>query len=133
VKTSTNRFGIVILIATVCAFAISSSIKAQEVIVSGAPVSSGTSARLIVNRDANFGLNESVNLLVDGNKVAVLGYNQTYDAPLSAGKHNLSINTDPKVYPAGKAKQLTVTAHPGETYVFTAVWPDSERAELIAN
>jgi hypothetical protein len=133
VKTSINRFSSVILIGIVCAFAISSSIKAQEVVVSAAPVSSGTPARLIVNRGANFGLNESVNLLVDGNKVAVLGYNETYDAPLSAGKHILSINTDPKVYPTGKAKQLTITAQPGATYVFTAVWPDSERAELIAD
>ena len=132
-KISINTFSRVILAAIVSAFAISSSIKAQEVIVNAAPVSSGTSARLVVNRGANFGLNESVNLLVDGNKVAVLGYNETYDAPLNAGKHVLSINTDSKVYPVGKAKQLTITAQPGKTYVFTAVWPDSERAGLIAN
>jgi hypothetical protein len=116
-----------------CLFAISSSIKAQEVIVTAAPVSSDASARLIVNRGANFGINESVNLLVDGNKVAVLGYNGSYDAPLSAGKHVLSINTDPKVYPQGKSQQLAIKAQPGVTYTFTADWIDPERAGLIAN
>jgi hypothetical protein len=133
VKILTHTFSRVILAAIVSAFAISSSIKAQEVIVDAAPVGSGTSARLIVNRGADFGINESVNLVVDGNKVAVLGYNESYDALLNVGKHVLSINTDPKVYPNGKAQQLAITARPGETYTFTAMWTDSERARLIAN
>jgi hypothetical protein len=133
VKTSTKTFSSVILIGIICAVSISSSIKAQDVVISPEAASSGATARLIVNRGADFGINESVNLIVDGNKVAVLGYNESYDATLSAGKHVLSINTDPKVYPVGNAKQLTVTAQPGKTYVFTAVWPDPERARLIAN
>ena len=114
---------------SVCAFAAGNSITAQEV-----TTNSGKPARLVVNRSANFGVDESVDLLVDGKTVAVLAYNQSYDAPLSAGKHVLSISTNPKAYPqALKPQPLTLTVEPGKTYTFTAVWPDTERAGLVAN
>ena len=112
---------------SVCAFAAGNSITAQEV-----TTNSGKPARLVVNRSANFGVDESVDLLVDGKTVAVLAYNQSYDAPLSAGKHVLSISTNPQTYPQ-VLKPITITAEPGKTYTFTAVWPDPERAGLVAN
>jgi hypothetical protein len=128
-KTSTNIFSRLILVVSVCAFAAGNSITAQEV-----TTNSGKPARLVVNRSANFGVEESVDLLVDGKTVAVLAYNQSYDAPLSAGKHVLSISTNPKAYPqAVKPQPLTLTVEPGKTYTFTAVWPDTERAGLVAN
>jgi hypothetical protein len=128
-KTSTNIFSRLILVVSVCAFAAGNSITAQEV-----TTNSGKPARLVVNRSANFGVDESVDLLVDGKTVAVLAYNQSYDAPLSAGKHVLSISTNPKAYPqALKPQPLTLTVEPGKTYTFTAVWPDTERAGLVAN
>jgi hypothetical protein len=128
-KTSTNIFSRLILVVSVCAFAAGNSITAQEV-----TTNSGKPARLVVNRSANFGVDESVDLLVDGKTVAVLAYNQSYDAPLSAGKHVLSISTNPKAYPqAVKPQPLTLTVEPGKTYTFTAVWPDTERAGLVAN
>ena len=128
-KTLTNIFSRLILVVSVCAFAAGNSITAQEV-----TTNSGKPARLVVNRSANFGVDESVDLLVDGKTVAVLAYNQSYDAPLSAGKHVLSISTNPKAYPqALKPQPLTLTVEPGKTYTFTAVWPDTERAGLVAN
>ena len=128
-KTSANIFSRLILVVSVCAFAAGNSITAQEV-----TTNSGKPARLVVNRSANFGVDESVDLLVDGKTVAVLAYNQSYDAPLSAGKHVLSISTNPKAYPqALKPQPLTLTVEPGKTYTFTAVWPDTERAGLVAN
>ena len=128
-KTLTNIFSRLILVVSVCAFAAGNSITAQEV-----TTNSGKPARLVVNRSANFGVDESVDLLVDGKTVAVLAYNQSYDAPLSAGKHVLSISTNPKAYPqAVKPQPLTLTVEPGKTYTFTAVWPDTERAGLVAN
>jgi hypothetical protein len=54
-------------------------------------------ARLIVNRSADFGINESINLAIDGVQVAVLGVNQNYDVALPPGKHVLSISTNPKI------------------------------------
>jgi len=89
------------------------------------------SARLIVNRSADFGVNESVNLAVDGVEVAVLGINQNYDAALPPGKHVVSITTNPKTYGEQSPDKIPVNAEPGKTYVFTAVWDDSERASLV--
>ena len=87
-------------------------------------------ARLIVNRSADFGIEESVNLAIDGVQVAVLGFNQNYDAALPPGKHVLSITTNPKTYPDQSPNQIPLTAETGKTYTFTAVWTDSERASL---
>jgi hypothetical protein len=91
---------------------------------------SADNARLIVNRSADFGVGESVNLAIDGVQVAVLGINQNYDAALPPGKHMLSITTNPRNYGQQAPSQISVIAEPGETYTFTAVWDDSERASL---
>ena len=87
-------------------------------------------ARLIVNRSADFGVDESINLAIDGVQVAVLGINQNYDAALAPGKHVLSISTNPKTYGQDSPSQISVNVEPGKTYTFTAVWDDSERASL---
>ena len=87
-------------------------------------------ARLIVNRSADFGVEESINLAIDGVQVAVLGINQNYDAALPPGKHVLSISTNPKTYGQDSPSQISVNAEPGKTYTFTAIWDDSERASL---
>ncbi|HYR23205.1 MAG TPA: hypothetical protein VEP30_09835 [Chthoniobacterales bacterium] len=88
-------------------------------------------ARLIVNRSADFGINESVNLAIDGVEVAVLGINQNYDAALPPGKHVVSITTNPKTYGEQSPDRIPVNAEPGKTYTFTALWDDSERASLV--
>lgn len=126
-------FSKVILIAIVSAFITNHPIKAQEVITSGASAASSQTARLIVTRAANFGFRESVGLFIDGNQVAVLGYNESYDAPLTAGKHVVFITTDPKTYPQQLPLPLTITAQPGNTYAFTATWTESDQAGLVAN
>jgi hypothetical protein len=87
-------------------------------------------ARLIVKRSADFGINESINLAIDGVQVAVLGINQNYDAALPPGKHLLSISTNPRNYGQGSPNQISVNAEAGQTYTFDAVWDDSERASL---
>jgi len=87
-------------------------------------------ARLIVNRSADFGVDESVNLTVDGVQVAVLGVNQNYDVTLLPGKHVLSMSTNPKTYPDQSTKRIPLNAEAGKIYIFTAVWDDSERASL---
>src|ERR1700736_3400202 len=79
---------------------------------------SADNARLIVNRSADFGVEESINLAVDGVQVAVLGINQNYDAALPPGKHVLSITTNPKTYAQNSPNQILVNAEPGQTYTF---------------
>ena len=88
-------------------------------------------ARLIVNRSADFGIEESINLAVDGVSVAVLGINAKYDAALPAGKHVVSITTNPRTSSDRSPNQISLNAEPGKTYAFTAVWDDSERASLV--
>jgi hypothetical protein len=63
----------------------------------------------------------------------VIAYDESYDAPLASGGHVLSITTDPTTYPQGQPKRFRLTAEPGKTYTFTAVWTDAERAGLVAN
>src|SRR4030088_2613022 len=86
----------VIMVAMVCSFAASTPIQAQEAKSDSPPAGSGGSARLVVNRAANFGILESVNVFVDGVQVADIGLNQNYDAELRPGQHVLSIMTSPK-------------------------------------
>ena len=129
----TFLFSKLTVVGIVCAFAALNSTNAQRVEIDPATMSSGSTARLIVNRSADFGLNESVNLFIDGAKVATLGYNASYQATLPTGKHLLSITTDPKTYPGSEPMVVAINAKPGEIYSFTAVWPDSERAALVAN
>jgi len=124
-QKSINTF---ILIVVASALAAASPVKTNR-----AGVNSGDPARLIVKRSANFGVDESINLFVDGSEVAVLGYDESYNAPLPAGKHVLSISTTPETFPEGAPKRLAITAEPGKTYTFTAVWPDPERAGLVEN
>jgi len=109
-----------IMTAVACTFIAIASVQSR----------SSDNARLIVNRSADFGVNESINLTVDGVQVAVLGVNQKYDVTLLPGKHVLSITTNPKTYPDQSPNQIPLNAEAGKTYTFTAVWDDSERASL---
>jgi hypothetical protein len=117
-KPKTKLFGLIIAIA--CIVGASAPIQSRPL----------DNARLIVNRSANFGVDESVNLAIDGVQVAVLGVNQNYDVALSPGKHALSITTNPKTYGQDSTNQISLNAEPGKTYTFTATWDDSERASL---
>ena len=132
-KISTNIFSRLALVAIACTLVASTPINAAEVKTNPGGSDSTGAARLIVNRSANFGIDETINLFVDATKVAVLGYDETYNAPLPTGKHVLSISTTPETFPEGAPKRLAITAESGKTYTFTAVWPDPERAGLIEN
>src|SRR5690242_5026169 len=126
-KILTNIFSRLALVAIACTLVANSPINAAEVKTNLSGADSTVSARLVVNRSANFGIDETINLFVDGSQVAVLGYDESYNAPLPAGKHVLSISTTPEAFPEGTAKRLAITAEPGKTYTFTAIWPDPER------
>jgi hypothetical protein len=127
VKTKTKRFGI--MLAAVCSFAADTPIPAQEAKSDSALPNSSDNARLVVNRAANFGILESVNVFVDGVQVAELDLSQSYDAVLPPGPHVVSISVNPKTY-GQKPTQRRVDAKPGKTYAFTAVWRSAEHASL---
>lgn len=115
-----------VMIAIACSFAAGTVIQAQEPKVNPA---SDDNARLIVTRAPNFGTLEFVNLFVDGVRVADLGYNQTYDAILRPGQHVISMTTNPDI-DVNTPSPIYVSARPGRTYAFTAVWKDAENPSL---
>ena len=119
----------IIVVAIALSFAAGAPIQARQ------PRSNSASARsdnayLIVNRAANFGTRESINLSIDGVRVAVLGLDQSYEGVLRPGKHVLSMTTNPRTQGLTRLTQRTLDAQPGKTYAFTALWDDSYRASL---
>jgi hypothetical protein len=118
-----------IIVAMVCSFAAGAPIQARPAGSNSASARSDN-AYLIVNRAANFGTLQSINLSIDGVQVAVLGLNESYEGVLRPGKHLLSMTTNPWTQGLTRLTERTLDAQPGQTYAFTALWDDSYRASL---
>ena len=78
--------------------------------------------RLVIVRSATLGPT-IVGLKIDGKDVTQITYNRSYDAPLAAGPHTLT------VYPVvsmdgSKPTEIRVNVEPGKTYTFTAARKD---------
>ena len=86
--------------------------------------SSGSGARLIVHRTASFG-GGFLTLTLDGTQVANVSLGQTYDAPVSPGKHVLTAVHTPNIS-AQIPASVTFTAETGKTYSFIAQWRDED-------
>src|SRR2546423_10592677 len=122
--------GKLIMVAVAFSFAASTPIQARGARSNSASARSEDDARLVVTREANFGTFEFLNLFVDGVHVADLGFNQSYDAVLPAGQHDLSVTTTPQTYMYEPPTHRRVNARPGKTYAFTAFWRNSDQAYL---
>jgi hypothetical protein len=118
-----------IIAVIACGFAVGAPIQARDTRYNSASTRSDN-AYLIVNRAANFGTIESINLSIDGVPVAVLGLNESYQGVLRPGKHVLSMTTNPWTQGLTRLTERTLDAQPGKTYAFTALWDDSYRASL---
>ena len=77
------------------------------------------SARLLVNRVANFGSDLSLVLSVDGKDVGSFSEGRNYSGYLSAGQHVIIARIDPNPGGAGAARK-TLNVKAGQTYSFTA-------------
>ncbi len=118
-----------VIVAIAWSFAAAASIQARQPRSSSGSTGSDN-AYLIVNRAANFGARESINLSIDGVQVAVIGLNGSYEGVLRPGKHVLSMTTNPQTQGLTRLTQRTLDAQPGKTYAFTALWDDSYNASL---
>jgi hypothetical protein len=118
-----------VMIAIACGFAASTTAQASDGRSTSVLAASANNARLVVNRSADFGTEQSVHLFIDGVEVTDIGYNTNYETTLSPGEHVLAISTTPNPY-GDRTTQQRITAKPGETYAFTAVWDDPEHASL---
>ena len=77
------------------------------------------SARLLVNRVANFGSNLVLILSVDGKDVGSFTEGRSYSGYLSPGQHTITARVDPNeggILPARK----TLNVKAGQTYSYTA-------------
>jgi hypothetical protein len=78
--------------------------------------------RLIIVRSARLG-SIVVGVSIDGKQTAKINFGGSYDAPLAAGPHVIT------VVPLGSREhaqpgQTRLTVQPGQTYKFTASWSD---------
>ena len=81
-----------------------------------APTIQGT-GRLVIKRAPNLGPTV-VKLSIDGVDTAHINFNRTYDAPLAAGPHVLTVASIPNR--ESRPVDKHVTMEPGKTYTFTA-------------
>ena len=75
-------------------------------------------ARLVIRRMPNLGVNVIVQLLIDGQQTATLGYGHTYHGVLTPGRHVLAVRATRSSSPIPWEMPLNVQS--GQTYIFTA-------------
>jgi hypothetical protein len=86
--------------------------------------------RLIVMRAPNFGWNLALNLQIDGRTAANLVQGRRYDHSVPAGRHVLTVSAVPS-YNSYAPTSTVLNVRPGQTYVFTAVWRDTDSVALV--
>jgi hypothetical protein len=86
--------------------------------------------RLIVLRAPNFGWNLALHLQIDGRTVANVVQGRRYDHFLLAGRHVLTVSAVPNYY-FYQPTSTVLNVRPGQTYVFTAKWQDTDRVVLV--
>jgi len=86
--------------------------------------------RLIVLRAPNFGWNLALNLQIDGRTAANLVQGRRYDHFLPAGRHVLTVSSVPS-YNSYAPTSTVLNVRSGQTYVFTAVWRDTDSVVLV--
>jgi hypothetical protein len=103
------------------------------IIASVLPIGSTTAqsgGRLIVLRSPNFGWNLALNLQIDGRTAANLVQGRRYDHFLPSGRHVLTVSSVPS-YNSYAPTSTLLNVRPGHTYVFTAVWRDTDTVVLV--
>ena len=75
-------------------------------------------ARLVIRRMPNLGFNVVVQLWIDGQQTATLGYGHTYHGLLTPGRHVLAVRATRSSSPIPWEMPLNVQS--GQTYIFTA-------------
>ena len=85
--------------------------------VTGGQATGQASARLFITRMANLGVNNVVQLWIDGKPTATLGYAHDYEGVLTPGQHVLAVQATRSLSPPS---QIALNAQSGRTYVFTA-------------
>ena len=114
-----TRSAILLLLASLFfgAFAAGSAMGAEPRTPHAAAPSQAP-ARLVIRRMPNLGVNVIVQLLIDGQQTATLGYGHTYHGLLTPGRHVLAVRATRSLSPV--PWEMALNAQSGQTYVFTA-------------
>lgn len=83
-----------------------------------AVASSQAPARLIIRRIPNLGVNVIVQLWIDGQQAATLGYGRSYEGSLTPGRHVLAVLATRSRSPI--PWEMALNAQSRQTYIFTA-------------
>ena len=119
-----HRFRCLFLLAVACALiaALSGFVLAAGKPSPAAAAENQSAGRLVIKRSANLGT-LLVSLSIDGKQVAKINFNGSYDAPLTAGPHVLTVvPIATREHP--KPNSTHVTVEPGKTYNFTIARSD---------
>jgi hypothetical protein len=108
---------IIYIVSLACAGIILSGCETTQSGAATAPPPN--SARLLVNRVANFGSDLSLVVSVDGKDVGSFTEGRNYSGYLSAGQHVIIARVNPNLTGAGPARK-TLNVKAGQTYSFTA-------------
>src|SRR2546429_9739693 len=93
--------------------------------------SSKNAGRLIIQRVADLGTVEVLNISIDGKQVATLPRGQTYSGSLSPGQHVVSVLAIPNaLHLLPTQKRLSVQA--GQTFNFTSMWKGQRLVLLLS-
>ena len=76
-------------------------------------------ARLVIRRMPNLGVNVIVQLWIDGQQTATLGYGHTYHGSLAPGRHVLAVLATPRSR-SPIPWEMPLNVQSGQTYIFTA-------------
>jgi hypothetical protein len=76
-------------------------------------------ARLVIRRMPNLGFNVIVQLWIDGQQTATLGYGHTYHGVLTPGRHVLTVLATPRSR-SPIPWEMPLNVQSGQTYIFTA-------------
>ena len=110
---------IICILSLACAGIILSGCETTQSGAASAPPPN--SARLLINRVANFGSDLSLVVSVDGKDVGSFTEGRNYSGYLPAGQHVITARVDP--FQAGKRPgRKTITVKAGQTYSYTAAW-----------
>jgi len=108
----------VILALFFCAFVTGEALGAEPR-SSHAAAASQAPARLIIRRMPNLGVNVIVQLRIDGQQTATLGYGHTYHGSLAPGRHVLAVRATPRSR-SPIPWEMPLNVQSGQTYIFTA-------------
>jgi len=115
---STRSAILLLIVSLFCSAFVTGQAMGAEPRSAHAAATSQAPARLIIRRMPNLGVNVIVQLWIDGQQTAPLGYARDYEGVLTPGRHVLAVLATRSRSPI--PWEMSLNAQSGQTYIFTA-------------